>query len=56
MRDFTAVDFDMTMHYRPGVNVVHRPVTTGCKGVRVTGHHELLLPLLYHLYENGGEK
>ena len=54
VRDFTAVDFDMTMHYRPGVNVVHRPVTTGGKGYRVTGHHELLLPLLYHLYENGG--
>jgi deoxyhypusine synthase len=49
VRDFTAVDFDMFQHYRPGVNVVHRPVTTGGKGYRVTGHHELLLPLLYHM-------
>lgn len=49
VRDFTAVDFDMILHYRPGVNVVYRPVTTGGKGYRVTGHHELLLPLLYHM-------
>ncbi len=53
VRDFTAIDFDMQLHYRPGVNVVHRPVTTGGKGYRITGHHELLLPLLYHLYESG---
>ncbi|MBI3794769.1 MAG: hypothetical protein HY280_08585 [Nitrospinae bacterium] len=49
VKDFTAVDFDMLLHYRPGVNVVHRPLTTGGKGYRVTGHHELLLPLLYHM-------
>lgn len=53
VKDFTAVDFDMFLHYRPGVNVVHRPVTTGGKGYRITGHHELLLPLLYHLIRNG---
>jgi hypothetical protein len=51
VKDFMAVDFDMIQHYRPGVNVVHRPVTTGGKGYRVTGHHELLLPLLYHLVQ-----
>ncbi len=53
VKGFTAVDFDMMLHYRPGVNVVHRPVTTGGKGYRVTGHHELLLPLLYHLIRKG---
>lgn len=53
VKDFTTVDFDMIRHYRPSVNVVHRPVTTGGKGYQITGHHELLLPLLYHLYDKG---
>jgi hypothetical protein len=44
--DFTAVDFDMIRHYRPRVNVVERPTLAGGKGYSITGHHELLVPLL----------
>jgi hypothetical protein len=50
---FITVDFDMIRHYRPAVNVVHRPVQGGGKGYAITGHHELLLPLLYHMLEGG---
>ena len=44
--DFTACDCDMQRHYRPRVNVVERPTLTGGRGVQLTGHHEILLPLL----------
>lgn len=41
----TTANFDMIRHYRPGQNVVTRPVTKG-RGFEVIGHHEILLPLL----------
>ncbi len=44
--DFTTADFDMQRHYRPRVNVVQRPVLAGGEGFEVTGHHELMIPLL----------
>jgi hypothetical protein len=44
--DFTACDCDMQRHYRPRVNVVERPTRAGGRGVQLTGHHEILLPLL----------
>jgi hypothetical protein len=43
---FMAADFDMQRHYRPRVNVVQRPTRDGGSGYLLTGHHELLLPLL----------
>jgi hypothetical protein len=43
---FLAADFDMIRQYRPRVNVVERPTRAGGKGYQLTGHHELLLPLL----------
>jgi hypothetical protein len=43
---FLAADFDMQRHYRPRVNVVQRPTQGGGSGYLLTGHHELLLPLL----------
>ncbi|MFN2433424.1 MAG: hypothetical protein ABR599_11540 [Gemmatimonadota bacterium] len=47
-RGFTAVDFDMIRHYRPAMNVIGRPVLGGGRGVHLTGHHEILIPLLYY--------
>ena len=43
---FMAVDCDMQRHYRPRVNVVDRPTRAGGRGIMLTGHHELLFPLL----------
>ena len=45
-KNFTACDCDMQRHYRPRVNVVERPTQGGGKGVQLTGHHEILVPLL----------
>ncbi len=45
--DITTVNCDFLQHYRPTQNVVRRPVSGGAgKGYALTGHHELLLPLL----------
>jgi hypothetical protein len=44
--DFTTANFDMIQHYRPRVNVVQRPVLKGGNGFALTGHHEIMIPLL----------
>jgi hypothetical protein len=43
---FLAADFDMQRHYRPRLNVVQRPTRAGGEGYLITGHHELMIPLL----------
>src|SRR5690348_6183647 len=43
---FTACDCDMQRHYRPRVNVVERPTLGGGRGIQLTGHHEILIPLM----------
>jgi hypothetical protein len=43
---FTTSDFDMLRHYRPRVNVVQRPTLGGGAGYEITGHHEVMVPLL----------
>jgi len=44
--NFTTANFDMIQHYRPSVNVVNRPVISGGNGYSITGHHEIMIPLL----------
>ena len=43
---FVTADFDMQRHYRPRVNVVQRPTLESGKGYEITGHHEIMIPLL----------
>ena len=45
-KNFTACDCDMQRHYRPRVNVVERPTLAGGRGIQLTGHHEILVPLI----------
>ena len=45
--DFTTVNLDFLQHYRPMANVVQRPhAKSGGRGFALTGHHELMIPLL----------
>jgi len=45
--DFTTVNFDFLQHYRPRVNVLERPhAGSSGKGYAITGHHEIMIPLL----------
>ena len=47
LKNFTTVNFDFLQHYRPRVNVVERPhARAGGKGYAITGHHEIMIPLL----------
>jgi hypothetical protein len=43
---FTTANFDMQQHYRPLQNVVKRPTSGAGRGYTITGHHEIMLPLL----------
>lgn len=45
--DFTTANFDFIQSYRPITNVVRRPTAGGAgRGYSITGHHELMIPLL----------
>ena len=44
--DFISCDLDMQRHYRPRMNVVQRPTMHGGQGYEITGHHEIMVPLL----------
>ncbi len=44
---FTTANLDMLRPYRPMENVVRRPTRTGGRGIALTGHHEIMIPLLY---------
>jgi len=46
VRRFTTASLDFIQSYRPGVNVVERPVRGHGRGLRLTGHHEIMVPLL----------
>ncbi|MGH9342437.1 MAG: hypothetical protein ACRD19_01535 [Terriglobia bacterium] len=53
-RGITTANFDFIQHYRPTQNVILRPTATGgspskrhaSQGFALTGHHELMIPLL----------
>ncbi len=43
----TTVNMDQIQHYRPRNNVVDRPTRApGARGCSLTGHHEIMVPLL----------
>jgi hypothetical protein len=42
----TTVNLDFIQHYRPLTNVVRRPTQGSGRGFALTGHHEILFPLL----------
>ncbi len=52
LRPITTANFDFIQHYRPQQNVVKRPTASPVrggkpsKGYALTGHHEILMPLL----------
>ena len=56
VQDFVTVNLDFIQHYRPTQNVVRRPVARGGRGYALTGHHELLVPLLAAAVIEGMER
>jgi hypothetical protein len=45
--DLVTCNLDMIQHYRPTENVLRRPTAFGGRGISITGHHELLIPLIF---------
>ena len=54
VNEFTTVNLDFLQHYRPKFNVLERPHAGGAggRGYGLTGHHEIMLPLLAALLLN----
>ncbi len=60
----TTVNLDFIQHYRPQQNVILRPTAAGrttraggaSRGYALTGHHELMIPLLAAALRSGGGK
>ncbi len=46
LKNFVTANFDMMSHYRPKENVITRPHINGTRGISITGHHEIMVPLL----------
>jgi hypothetical protein len=46
LTDFTTANLDFIQSYRPNANVVQRPTQGVGRGYSLTGHHEILVPLL----------
>jgi len=47
VRNLTTVNLDFFLHYRPLTNVVARPTLESGKGYHLTGHMEIMVPLLF---------
>jgi deoxyhypusine synthase len=47
VRNLTTVNLDFLAHYRPLTNVVSRPTLQSGKGYHLTGHLEIMVPLLF---------
>jgi hypothetical protein len=63
LRPITTANFDFIQHYRPLQNVVKRPTLPNdkhggveSKGYALTGHHELLMPLVAAALASGWPK
>jgi hypothetical protein len=63
LRPITTANFDFIQHYRPLQNVVKRPTLSvgkrrgvESKGYAITGHHELLMPLVAAALSSGWPK
>lgn len=46
IRSLTTVNLDMMRHYRTSENVLRRPTIGRGRGLELTGHHEIHVPLL----------
>lgn len=54
VKGFHTANFDFLQHYRPTVNVVKRPhAGAGGSGIALTGHHEIMVPLLAAILVEG---
>jgi hypothetical protein len=46
MEEFTTANLDFIQHYRPTQNVLKRPTQDSGQSIALTGHHEIMIPLI----------
>lgn len=46
LEEFTTANLDFIQHYRPTQNVLKRPTQNSGQAIALTGHHEIMIPLL----------
>ncbi len=46
VENITTINMDFIQHYRPGENVLRRPTINNGSAYALTGHHEIMFPLL----------
>jgi hypothetical protein len=46
LEEFTTVNLDFIQHYRPTQNVLKRPTQNSGQAIAITGHHEIMIPLI----------
>jgi hypothetical protein len=46
LEEFTTANLDFIQHYRPTQNVLKRPTQRSGQSIALTGHHEIMIPLL----------
>jgi len=56
VQGFTAANLDMIRHYRPSVNILGRPLQRGGRAIHLTGHHEIMIPLLHAMTLHAAER
>ena len=46
LEEFTTANLDFIQHYRPTQNVLKRPTENSGQAIALTGHHEIMIPLI----------
>ena len=46
LQEFTTANLDFIQHYRPTQNVLKRPTQDSGQAIALTGHHEIMVPLI----------
>jgi hypothetical protein len=46
LEEFTTANLDFIQHYRPIQNVLKRPTQNSGQSIALTGHHEIMIPLI----------
>jgi hypothetical protein len=46
LEEFTTANLDFIQHYRPAQNVLKRPTQNSGQAIALTGHHEIMVPLI----------
>jgi hypothetical protein len=56
LEEFTTANLDFIQHYRPTQNVLKRPTQYSGQSIALTGHHEIMIPLVAAALKGSLEK